>query len=211
MKTSVVRRVPKGRVTDTPDLSLGLPCSPSPWGSSSVHTGLLKSLLENVGSGVSSYLDSGGPKRSDTGGPGTQPKKHQHRKCNSKKPKLCTHSIQLTLQPSSTLSPGPVYFGDPGTPPCNAIREADVEVGKHSTPDLFWCSFSNFFLCVRVCYLFLRERERERERQREWGRGRERGRQNLKQVPGSELSAQSPIRGSNSWTVRSWPEPKSDA
>ena len=35
-----------------------------------------------------------------------------------------------------------------------------------------------------------RERERERERQRQ--------RQNMKQAPGSELSAQSPTRGSNS-------------
>ena len=40
---------------------------------------------------------------------------------------------------------------------------------------------------------------------------RERETQNLKQAPGSELSAQSPMRGSNPQTVRSWPEPKSDA
>ena len=39
------------------------------------------------------------------------------------------------------------------------------------------------------------ERERERERERET--------QNLKQAPGSELSAQSPTWGSNSQTVRS--------
>ena len=32
-----------------------------------------------------------------------------------------------------------------------------------------------------------------------------------KQAPGSQLSAQSPMRGSNSQTARSWPEPKSDA
>ena len=32
---------------------------------------------------------------------------------------------------------------------------------------------------------------------------RERETQNLKQAPGSELSAQSLTRGSNSWTVRS--------
>ena len=47
------------------------------------------------------------------------------------------------------------------------------------------------------------ERERERETEREWGRGREQGRQNLKQVPGSELSAQNTMRGSNPRTVRS--------
>ena len=39
------------------------------------------------------------------------------------------------------------------------------------------------------------ERERERERERET--------LNLKQAPGSELSAQSPMRGSNSQTARS--------
>ena len=37
------------------------------------------------------------------------------------------------------------------------------------------------------------------------------GTQNLRQAPGSELSAQSWRQGSNPWTVRSWPEPKSDA
>ena len=45
--------------------------------------------------------------------------------------------------------------------------------------------------------LFLREREQV-------GKGqRERETQNLKQVLGSELSAQSPMHGSNSQTVRS--------
>ena len=48
-------------------------------------------------------------------------------------------------------------------------------------------------------YLFLRERETECER----GRGRERETQNLNQAPVSELSAQSPMRGSNPPTVRS--------
>ena len=52
---------------------------------------------------------------------------------------------------------------------------------------------------------------RQREIDHEWGRVRERETQNLKQVPGSELSAQSPIRGSNSQTARSWPELKSAA
>ena len=51
----------------------------------------------------------------------------------------------------------------------------------------------------------------ERETEHEQGRGRERGRQNPKQAPGSELSAQSPTRGSNPRTARSRPEPKSDA
>ena len=51
---------------------------------------------------------------------------------------------------------------------------------------------------------FLRERDRETERQSEGGRGREReGGTDLKQVPGSELSAQTPTWGSNPRTARS--------
>ena len=51
------------------------------------------------------------------------------------------------------------------------------------------------------------------ERDRAWtGEGqRERETQNRKQAPGSKPSAQSLTRGSNSLTVRSWPEPKSEA
>ena len=41
------------------------------------------------------------------------------------------------------------------------------------------------------------------------GAERERDTQDLKQAPGSELSAQSHTRGLNSRTVRSWPQPKS--
>ena len=55
-------------------------------------------------------------------------------------------------------------------------------------------------------FIFERERERKRERESTHEQGREqreRGRQNLKQVPGSELSAQSLMWGSNSRTVRS--------
>ena len=61
-----------------------------------------------------------------------------------------------------------------------------------------------FFKKINV-YPLLRERESESESEseREEGRGRERGRQILKQTPGSELSAQRPIRGSNSLTTRS--------
>ena len=40
---------------------------------------------------------------------------------------------------------------------------------------------------------------------------REKETQNRKQAPGSEPSAQSPMRGSNSRTTTSWPELKSDA
>ena len=53
-----------------------------------------------------------------------------------------------------------------------------------------------FFFFFNV-YLFLTEMEHEQ------GRGRERDTQNPKQAPGSELSAQSLTRGSNSWTARS--------
>ena len=53
---------------------------------------------------------------------------------------------------------------------------------------------------------------REREREKEQGRGqRERETQNLKQAPGSELSAQSTMWGSIPQIVISSPEPKSDA
>ena len=48
-------------------------------------------------------------------------------------------------------------------------------------------------------YLFLRQGETEHE----LGRVRERETQNLKQAPGSELSAQSRTQGSNSRTERS--------
>ena len=56
-------------------------------------------------------------------------------------------------------------------------------------------SLMNPIKCLKL-YLFLREGETESEQ----GRGRERDRetQNLKQAPGSELSAQSPKWGSNS-------------
>ena len=50
-------------------------------------------------------------------------------------------------------------------------------------------------------FKFIFERERERERTRE--EQRERETQNPKQAPGSELSVQSQMQGSNSQTVRS--------
>ena len=57
-------------------------------------------------------------------------------------------------------------------------------------------------------YLFLRERDRDRDRAGVGKGQRERETQNLKQAAGSELSAQSPTRGSNPRTVRTWPESK---
>ena len=56
-------------------------------------------------------------------------------------------------------------------------------------------------------YLFLRDRVQVREGQRE----RETQNPNPKQAPGSELSAQSSMWGSNSQTARSCPELKLDA
>ena len=61
--------------------------------------------------------------------------------------------------------------------------------------------FFNFFFYV---YLILRDWDRTHV-----GEGqRERETENLKQAPGSELSAQRPTPGSNPRTMRSWPEPK---
>ena len=48
-----------------------------------------------------------------------------------------------------------------------------------------------------------RDRQRDRETEHEQGRGRQRETQNPKQAPGSELSAQSLMWGSNSETGRS--------
>ena len=64
--------------------------------------------------------------------------------------------------------------------------------------------------CFNFFLVFIFERGRERQSMRRGGAERERETQNPKQDPGSELSAQSPIWGLNSWTMRSWPEQKSD-
>ena len=71
---------------------------------------------------------------------------------------------------------------------------------------LFLCSYSFFFFLMFI-FIFVCERDRA------WvGQGqRQKETQNLKQLPGSELSAQSLTQGSNSQTMRSWPESKSDA
>ena len=60
-------------------------------------------------------------------------------------------------------------------------------------------------------YLFIFERKRERVCAQAGEGHRARETQKPKQAPGSELSAQSPTRGSNPQTVRSRPEPKPDA
>ena len=53
-------------------------------------------------------------------------------------------------------------------------------------------------------------RERDRASMSREGAERDSETQNPKQAPGSELSAESPMWGLNSQTVRSWPELKSD-
>ena len=68
--------------------------------------------------------------------------------------------------------------------------------------DLTWGLESVFFLNV---FIYFWRRERERDRAWAGEEQRERETQNLKQAPGSEPSAQSPTRGSNSRTARSWP------
>ena len=70
--------------------------------------------------------------------------------------------------------------------------------------EIFLPSFLSFFFNI---YSFLRDRDRVRVVEGQ----RRRGTQNPKQAPGSELSAQSPMWGSNPQNVRSLPEPKSDA
>ena len=70
--------------------------------------------------------------------------------------------------------------------------------------------FSFFFFLM---FIFERERESERETECEWRRDRERGTHRIQsrlQALSSELSSQSLTWGSNPWTARSWPEPKSD-
>ena len=70
-------------------------------------------------------------------------------------------------------------------------------------------SYFRFFLLRFFKCLFIFKSQRDRA----WvGEGqRERETQNLKQDPGSEPLAQRPMWGSNPWTVRSWPDLKSDA
>ena len=65
-------------------------------------------------------------------------------------------------------------------------------------PDKDFIFFNN-----KVYSFIMRERERERENTHKQGRGRERETQKPKQSPGSDLSAQSPVRDSSSRTMRS--------
>ena len=66
----------------------------------------------------------------------------------------------------------------------------------NSTPENSTTLYFLMFICLQ-----LREREKEQVNA-QVGEG-QRETQNVKQAPGSELSEQSPMRGSNSRTVRS--------
>ena len=98
-------------------------------------------------------------------------------------------------------------------PSCQHRARCGARTHKPWDHDLSWSrmlnwlsppAFKHFFLM----FIYFWEEERDRA----WaGEGQREGEtQNLKQVPGSELSAQSLTRGSNSQPARSWPEPKSD-
>ena len=64
---------------------------------------------------------------------------------------------------------------------------------------LFFLSFLSYIFNFYLFFFFERERQQAREGQREKER---------ESQAGSILSVQSPVRGLNSWTVRSRPEPK---
>ena len=64
-------------------------------------------------------------------------------------------------------------------------------------------SFLFFFFLIFITFIYFLETETGRAQVGEGQRERERETQNPKQAPGSELSARSPTRGSNSRTVRS--------
>ena len=79
--------------------------------------------------------------------------------------------------------------------------------GEMTDPYVASLFFTYFFKTIffNVYSFFDGDRARVGEGQRE------REAQDPKQAPGSEPSARSPTRGSNPRTVRSGPEPKSDA
>ena len=84
------------------------------------------------------------------------------------------------------------------------FRDSSMQYVKISPK---WDTEVFLFKKIFNVYLLLRERERQRQKHEQGGRGRKEI-QNLKQALGSELSAQSPMQGSNSQTMRSLPEPK---
>ena len=90
---------------------------------------------------------------------------------------------------------------------CTISRSPPPNLYLQRMPKL-WCYCFFFKKVFFNDYSFF---ERDRQSISRGGAERETETQNPKQAPGSELSAQSPTRGSNPQTVRSGPEPKSDA
>ena len=73
---------------------------------------------------------------------------------------------------------------------CRLVEKGDIARFQGVQVDIY----------LLTCYFIF---ERERDAARAGERQRERETQNTKQAPGSELSAQSPMRGWNSWALRS--------
>ena len=69
----------------------------------------------------------------------------------------------------------------------------------------------SFFLLIFLMFIYFWERKRQRDRALVGEGQRERETQSPLHTPGSELSAHSPMQGSNPQTMISWPEQKSDA
>ena len=87
----------------------------------------------------------------------------------------------------------------------NTSLPFSMRVPSQCSPFTLEILTSNFYLFILMfnVYLFLRERERERESESRGEAEREKETQNLNQIPGSALSAQSLRRGLNSGTETS--------
>ena len=124
---------------------------------------------------------------------------------------LEAQTIDINLKASPAVGQQPAFASCMSLGLCPAYEVGINPFFPVSIPVCFeFCTFSIlvnhclqrlvvfFFMCVCV-HLFLRERQHEQ------GRGGERGRQtqNVKQTPGSELSAHSLTQGWNSRTARS--------
>ena len=91
------------------------------------------------------------------------------------------------------------------------LHHSDTGLCPLATFSSCLCGFSFSFLLLFKKSFNVYELLRDRDRAQAGEGQTERETQHRKQAPGSELSAQSPTRGSNSRTVSSRPEPKSDA
>ena len=97
---------------------------------------------------------------------------------------------------------------DAGLKPTDCEIMTWAEVGRltdWATQAALWYEVLRILLFLKILLTFIHFWETERDRVQAGEGQRERETQNLKEAPGSELSAQSPTRGSNSRTARSWP------